>query len=464
MNFKLILSAVVLFCLISLQAAVFKLEYSLNNNSAVYKAGEKIVFTIRLLENGRMPADKKISYQLWHDRRVIKKDTVSASEELVVETSSETPGWIYIKFRAENGSGREIRQQVKRSGRTAAAAVSGSIGAMVEPEKLLPFLEEPADFDAFWNRVKAELAAVPLKELQKTLVAKDEVGVFDIKVSCAGDKPVSGYLCMPGGAKKKGCPAYVSFHGSGVRSARKNVWMAKRGVIALDINAHGIENGKPREFYRDLHKNHYYKTLDKFRRTRYAVWNRHDRDLYYFKGVYMRVMRALEYVKSLPEWDGKHLIVAGASQGGAQVLAACALDKDVTFARAGVPALCDHSGCLANRRSGWPDLYTREEYRKNPEYQKCASYYDGAYFAKRIRCPIYMYTGFVDGICPPTTVFAAYNSIPAGVKKYMQTTPDGGHTVPGDQAAAALDAYINSITPANAHQNEKTSKLSLTLL
>jgi cephalosporin-C deacetylase-like acetyl esterase len=148
--------------------------------------------------------------------------------------------------------------------------------------------------------------------------------------------------------------------------------------------------------------------------------------------MYMRVMRALEYVKSLPEWDGKNLIVAGASQGGAQVIAACALDKDVTLARAGVPAMCDHSGVTAAipRSSGWPALYNRSKDGKadDPATAECAAYYDGCYFAKRIKCPIYISTGLLDNTCPPTSVFAAYNSIPAGTFKHITIDPRKGHS------------------------------------
>ena len=54
-------------------------------------------------------------------------------------------------------------------------------------------------------------------------------------------------------------------------------------------------------------------------------------------------MRSLDYVKSLPEWNGKVLIVKGGSQGGAQSIVAAALDNNVTMMIAEVPAMCDHS-------------------------------------------------------------------------------------------------------------------------
>ena len=297
-------------------------------------------------------------------------------------------------------------------------------------------MKEPEDFDAFWDQVKKELAAVPMKELERVPVPDKRVKMYDVKVACAGGMPVSGYLCIPLNAKPKSCPAFVSFHGAGVRSSYQPVGRALQGVIALDVNAHGIINGQPAKFYDGLRQ----KELD-----RYSHRNKNDRDKFYFKGMYMRLMRALEYIKSQPEWDGKHLIVSGSSQGGAQVLAACALDHDITFARAGVPAMCDHSGCLGNRCSGWPRLYTKKDYEADPAVAKCASYYDGVYFARRIKCPIWINTGFIDNTCAPSTVFAAFNSIPTGVDKHIQTFPDTGHSTPHPDAVKAINDYINSI-------------------
>ncbi len=443
---KNLLIPAVMLCVLSVSAGTLKFDCSTNRKDAIYRAGEKIIFTVKLTEDGKTAADKFIQYRHNHADKIVKKDKVSAAEELKLETSSQKPGWIYIQVWAKDGKNQFIKQPVTVKGKTSNQTVTAMIGSMVEPEKLLPPMKEPEDFDAFWDKVKKELAAVPMKELEKVQLKEEKrINLYDIKIACAGDKPVSGYLGVPLNAKPKSCPAIVSFHGAGVRSSNKPTSWAMRGLIALDINAHGIVNGKPQSFYDDLRKNYYYTTHDKFRQTRYALWNRHDRELYYFKGMYMRLMRALEYVKSLPEWDGKQLIVSGGSQGGAQVIAACGLDHDITFARAGVPAMCDHSGCLGDRRSGWPGLYTREENKENPAYAKCASYYDGAYFARRIKCPIWINTGFIDNVCPPTSVFAAYNSIPATTEKHIETSPEGGHSTSAPKCGKALDSYVRSV-------------------
>lgn len=439
---NLIAAAAVLLGVMNLFAGTLQFECSSNKEDSIYKAGEKIVFTVKLTEDGKTASDRFIFYRLYHDCKMIRSDKVSAAEALNVETSSDKPGWVYIRVTAKDGDDKIIEQPVEGK---EDQPVNGGIGAMVEPEKLLPLMKEPEDFDAFWDKVKAELAAVPMKELEKVSIPDDNVDIYDIKIACAGEKPVSGYLCMPKNATPKSCPAIITFHGAGVLSSGKLIGKAKRGLIALDINAHGIENGKPKQFYEDLEKNYYYAVLDKDRSGRYSHWYKNDREKFYFKGMYMRVLRALEYIKSLPEWDGKHLIINGTSQGGAQAMAACALDHDITFARAGVPAMCDHSGCLDDRCSGWPMLYTPKEYQDDPAVARCASYYDGAYFARRIKCPIWICTGFLDGTCSPTSVFAAYNCIPADVEKHMQTIPTGGHGSFYSDGMDAIENYIDSI-------------------
>ena len=48
-------------------------------------------------------------------------------------------------------------------------------------------------------------------------------------------------------------------------------------------------------------------------------------------------------------------------------------------------------------------------------------------FAPRIKCDIYVCTGFADELCTPSSVFAFYNALPATTKKFMSTNPRTGH-------------------------------------
>ena len=143
--------------------------------------------------------------------------------------------------------------------------------------------------------------------------------------------------------------------------------------------------------------------------------------------MFQRVMRALDYVKSLPEWDGRTLIVMGQSQGGGQSLAAAGLDPQVTLCCANVPALCDLGGRSLGRRPGWPIASLPHKIQTDAEVRGRTAYVDGVFFARRIKCPVYLSTGLVDNTCISSAVFSAFNSIPAGVEKHMYINPSGNH-------------------------------------
>lgn len=175
MNVKILFTAALMLGIMNLFAGTLQFECSSNKEDSIYKAGEKIVFKVKLREDGQAAADKFILYRLYHDDKVIKSAKVSAAEELQVETSSDKPGWIYLRVFARDGDDKEIKQLAKVSGKEVDQPVNGGIGAMVEPEKLLPFMKEPDDFDAFWDKVKAELAAVPMKELERVPVPDDGI-------------------------------------------------------------------------------------------------------------------------------------------------------------------------------------------------------------------------------------------------------------------------------------------------
>ena len=449
LKIKLLLFAI---GIVSAAAGEFVWQLTTDKKDAIYQKGEKITFGCQLTADGKIPVGSTVSYTVIADSQKNKYGKFVISEKpWTYTTSLDYPGWVRIHFDLLDKNGKKVKGKIRYRGQMVSRNISGGIGALVEPEKLYPAKAEPADFDQYWNAVKAELAQVPVKELERVEIpckqksAAQKVVVYDVKVACAGDKPVSGYLVMPRDAKPKSCPVHVTFHGAGVVSARQQITPALHGIITLDVNAHGIVNGQPKEFYRNLRKNFYYRSLDGKRDGRYAHWNNDNRDKYYFRGMYMRVMRALEYAKSLPEWDGKTLIVSGASQGGAQAIAACGLDQDVTVARAGVPAMCDHSGVLAapSRNSGWPRHYNAVDGKPdNPAVAECVAYFDGCHFAKRIKCPIYINTGLIDNVCPPTSVYAMYNCIPATTEKHMTVAPDKGHAgVPYDDFQNAVKTF-----------------------
>ena len=275
-------------------------------------------------------------------------------------------------------------------------------GAAVHPE-LLTSTPEPEDFDEFWAKQKARLDKVPIVA-ELTEVSKNDVAtVYVARVLCAGPRPVTGILTIPlGAAEGKKYPARVDFHGYGYDGAKdyqKVVIKGEADKITFNVNAHGVE------YMRD---NQYYAAFGAMLRqngTGYAFDKtiNSDPETCYFNGMALRVMRALQYVKSLEAWNGKDLHANGGSQGGLQTIWAAALDPDVTLASPHVPWCCDIGG---------RDNYKRNFGTWHIPYVRALDYYDCMNMAKRIHCTFNVpRAGLGDYVCPPSGIAIMYNNL-----------------------------------------------------
>ena len=405
-----------LFLAVHVLAENYKLSIKCDRNWKL-KINEPVQFSVHLVQGNSQHGikGKKISYIINVDG--LKKDSGTLFSGDSVKYSLPHPGWINVQFTLLDDTGNVFEYKDK-SGKK--KTVSAGIGVLVEPEKLRPGMEKPDDFDAFWDQQRKILDKVPLKakltEVEPSPQQKGRFRCYDVQVDCAGGMPVSGYLCVPRNAKEKSLPAVVSFHGAGVRSSIKSI--ALPPALYLDVNSHGIPNGKTPQYYSSLAK----KELRSY-------WNRGagDRETFYFRGMFFRVMRALDYIKSRPEWNGKVLIVQGMSMGGAQALAAAGLDPQVTLCVVSVPALMDHGGSLAKppRKPGWPTLFDARRRKPDPRRMKTAPYYDNVFFADRIRADVYLSAGLNDFICCPTSIYVLYNRLKT--KKSIEIYPAGNH-------------------------------------
>ncbi|MBO4631089.1 MAG: acetylxylan esterase [Lentisphaeria bacterium] len=389
----------------------YQISLSLNQKNGIYRKGDTVQLTIDCLLNGK-PAEGPLQITVFQQNGSKKTEKFDPAQKT-------------FSYPLENGAVRFTVSVLGKDGKVIQQgngkkkkAVSASIGAIAAPEEIQPFFQEPEDFQQFWDSALAELAKVPMKASRKEVdPLRNQQGKFkcwDVQVDCAGNAPVSGYLTIPVNAAPKSLPAVVSFQGAGVSSGWK---ITIPGAIHFNINAHGIVNGQPKEFYSNLRKNEL---------SGYARKNADDREKFYFRNMFLRVKRALDYVKTLPEYDGKTLIVHGGSQGGAQAIVAAGLDPDVVLIGAQVPAMCDHGGVLAGRKSGWPQIIRLKGGKPiNSATVKTLPYYDMAFFAKRIKAEAYFTVGLIDTTCCPSSVYAVYNCIPG--KKEMFVMPDKGH-------------------------------------
>lgn len=408
------------------------LKASTDRPNAIYKVGETVTFTITATEDGIAAKDvTSVNCQLskdgWEAKPAQKVDLKDGKATLT--GSLNEPGFLLLRVTVPGG-----RKEVALA------------GAGFDPLQIKPSLPVPDDFDAFWDAQKKKLAAVPLQShLTPVSGPNKDVDAYDVQVDCLG-APVSGYLGKPKDAKPKSLPAILFVHGAGVRSSGigSTNWAAQQGgMLALDINAHGLPNGKPDEYYADLGKT---------KLQGYQLFGRDDREKNYFLGMFMRLIRAMDFLTSQPEWDGKTLIVYGSSQGGFQAFAAAGLDPRVTFICAGVPAGCDHTGTMANRINGWPKMVTLKDGKPVEQELQTARYFDAMNFATRAKAKGAAVTvGFIDVTCPPTSVYAAYNNLPC--TKKIHTDVLSGHT-----STPAASKFMQEAAYAHVQAMKKTAQ------
>ncbi len=362
--------------------------------AAIYKQGETVVFDVELDNRPASGQDIWVAWKVSQDG-VPPVQTGTACLEAGkarITASLNEPGHLLCAVTWTNQG-------------TPATALAG---AAIDPLLIKPSLPAPDDFDAFWNDQKKKLAAIPVNA-RMTPVKSDSTNLqcFDVQADCVGDAPMSGYYARPAGATPKSLPVILILQGAGVNSAflsSASQW-AGQGFLAMDINAHGLPNGKPAEFYKEMQDG---------KLRGYPHFGRESRETCYFLGMFLRVARALDFLATQPEWDGKTVIAYGSSQGGFQALAAGYLDPRVSFIAAGVPAGCDHTGVVAGRVNGWPKLVPNgPDGKPDPKILNAARYFDNVNFAVRTKAKAAFFTvGFIDQTCPATTVYAAYNALP----------------------------------------------------
>lgn len=290
------------------------------------------------------------------------------------------------------------------------------------PELIRPTIPYPDDFSTFWTRALQEAdRTIPLNPVVTRLPQydTDEAEVSLVKLDCGPKgRCIYGYLIKP---KAEGTyPVILYPPGAGIKKMVPEYDYAKAGFISLKIEIHGLSPELSDEAYEELRKNgedYMYKGLD-------------SPENYYYKNVYIGCARAIDYLCSLPDFDGKNVGVSGGSQGGALAIVTAALNPKVTFLASFYPALSDMTGFLYGRAGGWPKFFrTEKDIAKLPAdtqtVVRTLSYYDVVNFARQLRVPGFYSYGYNDETCSPTSVNAVINSVTA--PKQVVITPTSGH-------------------------------------
>jgi len=283
------------------------------------------------------------------------------------------------------------------------------------PTEIKPFTEMPPDFDKFWGETLDETATTSLAPeitpLPQHSTDKVEVALVKLTVGKSG-RNMYGYLTRPRDGKKH--PVLFCPPGAGASKITPTTFYSDRGYIYMNINIHsGCNPELSDSAYAEARK-----VADDYNRRGIE-----DKESFYYREVYAGCSRCIDFLCTLPDWDGKNVGVTGGSQGGALTIVTAALNRKVTFCAPFYPALCDLLGFQRGRAGGWPKYFQKTAEKAGAE--QTLPYYDVVNFARRLKCPVFFSFGFNDDTCSPTSTYAAYNVIAAA--KTLVVTPTSGH-------------------------------------
>jgi len=390
--------------------SLIKVIVSPDHKDWTYKINEIAKFSIQVLKYGNLLENVTIDYEAGPDMLPdVKKDSVILKDgRTELSGRMKVPGFYRVRVWAVVDGKR----------------YEGLATAGFEPEKIQPTITDPADFDSFWNNAIAEARKTNLDPRMILMPERctSEANVYHISFQNeAFGSRIYGILAIP--IKPGKYPAILRVPGAGIRPYSGDSRTAALGFITLEIGIHGIPVNLDPQVYFDLSGG----ALSSYNNIRL-----NDRNTFYYKRVYLGCVRAVDFIFTLPEFNGTDIAVTGGSQGGALTIVTAGLDKRIKYMAAIYPALCDNTGYLNKRAGGWPHYFRETE--PKPGEVETLGYYDVVNFARRITIPGYYTWGFNDITCPPTSMYSAYNVITA--PKELQIFQETGHwTFPEENEA-----------------------------
>lgn len=287
----------------------------------------------------------------------------------------------------------------------------------------------PADFDDYWNRALAELAAVdPQPTLKPATFSVPGGECFDLTFTGIGGARIYAKYLRPKTANPH--PAVLQFHGYSMNSGD---WFDKLGwfaagvaIAALDVRGQGGKSEDPGGVKGTTLRGHIVRGLDDPDPVKLA-----------YRQIFLDTVQLARVVMSFAETDRQRVSCWGQSQGGALALACAALEPRIRRCAPVFPFLCDYRRVweMDQAKDAYFELMSffrmfDPRHEREEEIFTKLGYIDCQHLAPRIRAEVLMFTGLMDAVCPPSTQFAAFNKITA--KKDVVIYPDYAHeSLPG---------------------------------
>lgn len=364
----------------------------------LYQTGENAKVEVSFCKYG-IPRDGELKYSIGNDMLQPDKHgsvKLKNGRAVINMGTKKTPGF------------RDMKLSVSLEGKTYEHHIK--VGFSVD--KIKPYTQEPQDFRSFWQKNVEELKQVPMsytKELYKDYCT-DKIDCYLVKLQI--DKmghSMYGFLFYPKNAQPGKHPVVLCPPGAGIKTIKdpmRNKYYAENGFVRFEVEIHGLDPRISSETFGEINR------AFNDRNGGYLANGLENKDIYYMKHVYVGLVRCIDFLTSLPEWDGKNVAVQGGSQGGALAIIAAGLDSRVTQCVANHPALSDMAGYAAKGGTGgYPHFCRQPQILSNKDCLNTLAYFDVVNFARYVKAPTYLTWGYNDVTCPPTTSYAVWNTL-----------------------------------------------------
>ena len=299
-----------------------------------------------------------------------------------------------------------------------------------ELQRYLPPREEPPDFDAFWQATLEEARMYPLDvRFEPYDAGLTTVETFDVTFRGYGGQPIKGWLLLPRHTSHP-LPAVVEYIGYGGGRGFPTDWLlwsaAGYAHLVMDTRGQGSAwlKGDTPDPEPEGSNPHHPGFMTRGIASPYT---------YYYRRVFTDAVRAIEAARAHPAIDAGRIAVTGGSQGGGIALAVAGLVHDIRATMPDVPFLCHYR--RATEITDTNPYYEIARYCKVHRDRveavfQTLSYFDGVNFAARAQAPALFSVGLMDDVCPPSTVYAAYNHYdgPKQIRVYRYNQHEGGGT------------------------------------
>jgi cephalosporin-C deacetylase len=296
-----------------------------------------------------------------------------------------------------------------------------------ELERYAPPRQEPEDFDAFWRETLREAREHPLDaRFEPVDFGLSTVETFDVTFNGYGGQPIKGWLLLPR-RRTSPLPCVVEYIGYGGGRSFPTEWLAWSSAgyahLVMDTRGQGSAWSPGDTPDPDGGGSPQYPGF----MTR-GILDPRD---YYYRRVFTDGVRAVEAAMSHPDVDSSRIAVSGGSQGGGISLAVSGLEAGVKVCMPDVPFLCSYRRATEITDAspyGEIQQFCRTHRDKVETVFETLSYFDGVNFAPRATAQALFSVALMDEICPPSTVYAAYNHYagPKRIKVWRYNHHEGG--------------------------------------